>query len=138
MDSIKVSSFMKHRFVSFTPQMAIAQAMSKLLVSQQIGGPVLDEHENLIGFLSEQDCMAATLQASYHSQDIATVGDCMHSPALFVRPDDSVLALAEQMLGAKPKLYPVVNDDNRVVGLITRRDVLMAIDSYIVNHFTVM
>lgn len=137
MDSIKVSHFMKKHFISFTPEMPIVTAVGKLLATQQIGGPVIDNNKKLIGFLSEQDCMSATLQASYHFEGIATVGDCMHAPALSVGPDDSILTLAEQMLGAKPKIYPVV-DQGTVVGLITRRDVLTAIDSYILSHVTVM
>jgi CBS domain-containing protein len=38
--------------------------------------------------------------------------------------------LAETMTGQKPKIYPVV-DDGRLVGVITRRDVLTAISNQI-------
>ncbi len=36
----------------------------------------------------------------------------------------SIVDLAQQMLVTAPKIYPVVDDDQRYVGLIARKDVL--------------
>ena len=59
----------------------------------------------------------------------STVADCMKSPVLSVAPDDSILQLAEQMLGAKPKIYPVVSG-GKVIGTINRTNVLNAMNTY--------
>ena len=39
------------------------------------------------------------------------------------------------MLKAKPKLYPVVDDDGYLLGIITRSDVLAAIDKELHSHY---
>lgn len=69
------------------------------------------------------------LKSSYHCDLVAKVKDCMRSEVLSVTPDTSVLQLAEQMLGPKPKVYPVL-DNGRVVGTINRTNVLGAINIY--------
>lgn len=69
------------------------------------------------------------LKSSYHCDMTETVKDCMKTDVLTATPDGSILQLAEQMLGAKPKIYPVV-EGSKVVGTINRTDVLKAMNIY--------
>ena len=101
----------------------------------QLGGPVIDKHHKVVGFLSEQDCLARMLLSSYHDQVSAHVGDVMRSEVLTVKPNTSIIDLAQQMLGAKPKIYPVVDDNGVLVGVISRTDVLRAIDQELHSHY---
>ncbi|MGL5360894.1 MAG: CBS domain-containing protein, partial [Shewanella sp.] len=78
----------------------------------------------------QQDCLAVLLKSSYHCDMTAVVEDCMRTDVLFVAPDDSILQLAEQMLGAKPKIYPVV-ENGKVIGTINRTHVLKAMMAYL-------
>ncbi|MFT4924604.1 MAG: CBS domain-containing protein [Phenylobacterium sp.] len=128
MESIKVADYMNKRPVTFKIDMTVAEAVERLLHSHQIGGPVIDSHKHVVGFLSEQDCLAHMLEATYLGESHCTVYELMHKEPLTVTPNDSVLDLAQQMRGAKPKLYPVTDDEGRLVGIITRSDVLKAID----------
>jgi CBS domain-containing protein len=50
----------------------------------------------------------------------------MRNDVLSVTPNKSITDLAQEMLGAKPKIYPVV-EQQRLVGIVTRRDILMAL-----------
>jgi predicted transcriptional regulator len=43
---------------------------------------------------------------------------------LSVKLDADPLNLAQQMLGDKPKSYPVIDSNNKVLGVITRRHIL--------------
>ena len=52
----------------------------------------------------------------------------MQSEVLTVSLTDDVLNLAQQMLNAKPKIYPVVDAANKVVGVISRRHILNMLD----------
>jgi len=63
---------------------------------------------------------------SYFCQDTHIVSDCMHREVLSVSPDTSIIELADGMKVGKPKAYPVV-DNGKLVGIITRSDVLKAI-----------
>jgi len=128
MESVKVAQFMTKRPVTFKPEMPVAKAVEKLLKSKQTGGPVIDEQGKLVGFISEQDCIRLMLETIYHCEDIGIVRDVMRTDVLAVTPDHSILELAQQMMREKPKLYPVIEYD-RVVGVISRRDVLKAISS---------
>ncbi len=129
MDSIKVSEHMDRQPVLLKPDMPIDNAVEALLMKKKLGAPVVDDAGCLIGFLSQQDCISVMLKSCYHCDLVAKVKDCMRSDVLSVTPDTSVLHLAEQMLGSKPKVYPVV-EQGKVIGTINRTNVLNAINIY--------
>ncbi|EGR1566298.1 CBS domain-containing protein [Vibrio parahaemolyticus] len=127
MHSLKVKDYMTLQAVTFTKDMSLTAALNKVMQSVTLGGPVIDENENVVGFLSEQDLLDKLVKASYHCQDTHTVQECMHEDVLSVSPEMSVIELADMMKVGKPKMYPVVDDRGKLVGIITRRDVLRAI-----------
>lgn len=132
MESLKVKDYMNVRPVTFEKKMSLSVALDKLLTAKQIGGPVVDEHKKVVGFLSEQDMIHRLLKVGYYCQDTDNVNDCMRPDVLTVFPEDSIIELAETMSGQKPKIYPVVDIDNgKLIGVITRRDVLKAISNQI-------
>lgn len=90
------------------------------------GAPVVDEHDRLIGFISEQDILGKVLESVYLNEEPPLVNDLMRHEVLSVAPTKSIIDLAQEMLGAKPKVYPVT-EQGRLVGIVTRRDVLSAI-----------
>ncbi|USH03623.1 CBS domain-containing protein [Grimontia kaedaensis] len=135
MESIKVKDYMNKRPVTFTASMPLSRALEKMLSANQTGGPVVDDRNKVVGFLSEQDLIHKLLKAGYYCQDSNNVADCMHSNVKAVLPDDSIIRLAEEMLPAKPKVYPVIDEDERLVGCISRRDILRAIAAQIDDSF---
>ncbi|GAA4498050.1 CBS domain-containing protein [Pseudaeromonas paramecii] len=135
MESISVKDYMNPRPVTFGPEMGIEQAINRLLESGLTGGPVVDAQGKLVGFLSEQDCLAQGLSASYHCEQMAQVSELMRPEVLTVRPDTSIIELAQQMTQQKPKIYPVIDDGGRLIGTITRRDVLRAIQANLRSCF---
>lgn len=128
MESLQVKDYMSQRPVTFTTEMPVAEAVEKLLHSHQTGGPVVNEKRELVGFLSEQDCIRQMIESSYYREQVARVSDIMVTPALSVKPYTSVLEVAQKMITDKPKLYPVVDDDGVLLGSISRAQVLNAID----------
>lgn len=137
MHSLKVVDYMNRHPVSFAPNMSIEAAVSILLQSSQRGGPVVDKQNKLVGFLSEQDCLAAMLRDTYHNEQSATVSDCMYQgEVVTVDANTSVTDLAQQMTANKPKMYPVINTERQLVGVITRTDILRAIDLHLRDGYT--
>ncbi|EPF2927549.1 CBS domain-containing protein [Vibrio navarrensis] len=134
MKSLKVKDYMTLQAVTFTVDMSLSAALNKVMKSLVMGGPVINEKEEVIGFLSEQDLLDKLVKASYYCQDAHTVGECMHVDVLSVSPEMSIIELAGMMKVGKPKMYPVV-DKNRLVGVITRRDVLKAIGNSLTDCF---
>ncbi|WCE28645.1 CBS domain-containing protein [Vibrio sp. SCSIO 43137] len=126
MDALKVKDFMDQRAVKFTPEMSLTAALDKVISSGHMGGPVVNEDDEVIGFISEQDLLEKLVKVSYHCQDTHIVSDCMYKEVLSVTPETGIIELASMMKVGKPKVYPVVSN-NKLVGIISRGDVLKAI-----------
>lgn len=135
MESVQVREYMNLYPVTFTPEMVIEEASLRFLKTKQIGGPVIDSNKRLVGFLSESDVLAKMLETIYYNEHIANVEDLMRKDVLSVKPYDSIIELAQNMLKNKPKVYPVVDDDGNLLGTICRNDVLMAIDRHMRSSF---
>lgn len=130
MQSLKVKDYMNHQAVTFTPSMSLSAALEKVLHSAHVGGPVINEQEEVVGFLSEQDLLDKLIKVSYHCQDTHIVSDCMYREVLSVTPETSIIDLAAMMQVGKPKVYPVI-DSGKLVGIISRSDVLKAVGASI-------
>tara|TARA_R110001583_G_scaffold48047_3_gene150331 strand:+ start:1269 stop:1679 length:411 start_codon:yes stop_codon:yes gene_type:complete len=129
MKNLQVKQFMTGKSIAFTREMNLEAAVNKLLVSNLIGGPVVDELGHVVGWLSEQDCLAKLIEASYYHEHSALVEDVMSAAPLSIPSSLSILDLAQKMIHEKPKMYPVLDDQFIYVGLITRKIVLGAIKS---------
>lgn len=100
---------------------------SQFLVDHHISGaPVLDEQGRMVGILTERDCFKTTLSAGYYEELGGRVSEYMSRDIQSVEPDMSILDLAALFLKAPFRRYPVVSED-RLIGLIGRRDVLRAL-----------
>ncbi len=126
MESLIVADYMNKRPVTFYPDVTIAMAVQKFINSSQIGGPVIDANKHVLGWVSEQDCLRAFVEETYHCEQVAQVADVMRKDVLTLTPNHNIMELAQAMLGNKPKMYPVVEEDV-LVGVITRHHVLKAI-----------
>ena len=98
-----------------------------LLQHKFTGLPVVDDHNKVVGFVSEQDCLRKLLISSYHCEGSLVVEEFMHSQPLTVHEDDSAVNVAELMVTQKPKIYPVVDAKGILVGLLAREQVLRAL-----------
>ena len=129
MASFTVRDYTNARRMSFAPTMDVLEAID-LLVSENISGaPVIDDRGRLLGFFSEKDCMFLATQVGFHNERAGEVADHMTSPAVTVEADSSVFDIAKLFIEKTPRRYPVV-EDNRLVGHISRRDVLRAMREF--------
>lgn len=124
--SIMVKDYMSASLVTFAPDMDVMNAIDVLVKNRISGAPVIDDHGNLIGLLSEKDCMKVAIQAGYYEELGGRVADYMTKRVITVESESSVLETAKLFMEKGPRRYPVV-EDNRLVGQISRRDVLRAL-----------
>ena len=130
MDSLIVRDVMDASIVPLRLDTSLAEAVDRITDSHHLGLPVVDSDQQLVGFLSEQDCMKYVISGSYYADSMTRVGDIMRPEPLKVAANESLLALAERMQTGKPKNYPVC-DEGRLVGLVTRSAVLRALNQKI-------
>ena len=130
MRSIKVEDYMMRRLVTFTPATPLFEAMTKMLDSRISGAPVVDGDGRLIGVLSEIDFLEAMLKGSYHGEVEGTVAQVMTQGAQSIEAGTNIYEVAEILLRDRRRRLPVVSD-GRLVGQVSRRDVLRAIKDWI-------
>lgn len=123
---IYVREFMHPVRHIFHHDTSIEEIVKTLAKDKVVGGPVVDASKKLIGFITEQDCIKQMLNNTYYCDSHNVAADIMREKPLSVSPDYDILHLAEDMLNKGPKIYPVVESD-KVVGIITRADVLKAL-----------
>ncbi|WP_282693793.1 CBS domain-containing protein [Streptomyces sp. CC208A] len=81
---------------------------------------VVDEEERPVGVVSEADLVRRRAAGS----GLDTAGGLMSSPAVVARPDWSVVRAARVMDRARVKRLPVVGDDGRLLGVLSRSDLI--------------
>lgn len=100
--------------------------------------PVLDEDDKVIGVVSEADLLTKEALVPrapglgggrWHHKDHVkaagvTAGDLMSAPPVTARPLDTIGSAARLMYGRKVKRLPVIDADGRLVGIVSRSDVL--------------
>lgn len=86
--------------------------------------PVVDEHDRLLGLVTEGDVLLETLDGAGHPRH--TVGDVMVTDVLTAPPQLELTALARRLVAGGRRVVPVV-EDGRVLGIVTRRDVLRTV-----------
>lgn len=121
-----VRDYMAANLVIFKPQQDLLNAVYQLLENGISGAPVVDSQGNIIGMLSEKDCINSALKAGFEQQSPGKVEDFMTRDVKTVDADDSVLTVARLFIDTPYKRFPVISD-NILVGQISRRDVLRAI-----------
>ncbi len=129
MKSVLVRDYMTRDVISLGPDVEITAATECLINHDISGMPVLDGHGRLVGILTERDCMKVALHAGYHDVPYGLVKDYMSPNPESVSPEQSVLALAEKFIYGRFRRYPVL-DNGRLVGVISRRDVLRALSKH--------
>lgn len=125
---LKVKDYMNGTKITFTPDMDVLRAIHQLIEFKISGAPVIDHHGNLIGFLSEKDCMQVALNAAYQGEAAGKVSEFMHEGCQTVDVEASIIEVAETFLQTAFKCLPVVKD-NRLVGSITRQNILKALET---------
>lgn len=114
------------RLITLTPDMDVLMAIEKLLNHHVAGGPVVDQSGNLVGFLSEKDCMQSLIDAAYDSNPVATVEMCMTREVFSIPEEMDLYSIADIFMRTRYRRLPVVRD-GRLVGQISRRDFLASL-----------
>ena len=98
--------------------------VAKLLLKEGSNVPVVDQAKQLTGVVSEHDLLSALDEGQAWSDQ--TAKDLMTENPYSVPPETSVSTLIHVLTESDLMSVPVVNAGNRLVGVVTRRDVVRA------------
>jgi CBS domain-containing protein len=124
--SCLVKDYMVRTLVTFKPDTDVLDAAHALVEKRIAGAPVVDDEGSLVGMLSELDCMRVVLNASYHGHWGGPVSDYMTTDTETVDAQMNIVDLAQMFVDKGFRRFPVL-EENRLVGQISRRDVLRAL-----------
>jgi len=130
--SCLVRDYMTGHLVTFKPDMEIMDAIHELVKQRIAGAPVIDDKGDLVGMLSELDCMKVALNAGYYGDWGGPVADFMSTSVESVDADMNIVDLAQKFLDSGFRRFPVLRN-NRLVGQISRRDALRALSELAVS-----
>jgi acetoin utilization protein AcuB len=86
--------------------------------------PVVDAADDVVGILTRRDLKLAAQH--FHAAPVE-VSEVMHTPVLTIAPDASLAAAARQMMEHRIGSLPVIDADQRVVGILTETDLFRAL-----------
>jgi CBS domain-containing protein len=122
-----VKDYMARRLTTLSPETEIMQAVHTLIDKDISGAPVVDDNDQLVGILTQKDCMKVVLNAAYHSEIGGIVADFMSTKISSLPPDMNLVEAAQCFLDQHYHLYPVL-EDGALIGQISRRDILRALE----------
>ncbi len=123
-----VTDYMTQKVITLHPLQSIAEAMDVFLEHRISGAPVMDDDGKIIGILSEIDCMKIMVDEAYHNlpHGKITVMNYMSNNVSSVSITADVLDVASKFLHTHYRRFPVVDENGKLAGQISRRDILKA------------
>jgi CBS domain-containing protein len=100
----------------------------EILIKNRIsGGPVVNEKKELLGIISEGDCMKQIADSRYYNipMNDVLVEKHMVTDVDTIAPNTSIFEVASLFYKTQRKRFPVL-ENGTLVGQISRRDVLKA------------
>jgi len=119
-------------------------SVAHILSEKNISGlPVVDKKNHVIGIITQADILSVVGVRKEHTlKDLLKhmlgeplperrigdiVGDIMTSPAITIRPDANIAEAAQTIDVKRIRRLIVVDDKNRIAGIISRADILKAV-----------
>ncbi len=140
---------MMTRDVTTIPAEATLQEVATLLTAKNISGaPVVDETGKMVGIISESDLLSEarrraglphvaafgvfivpqeTLQRIYHNGATLRASEVMTRKVVTVTPEMLVSKVGDLMVRSKINRIPVVDDNENILGIVTREDILRSL-----------
>lgn len=126
-EKIKVKDFMSTSLTTFKPEQSVPEVIEVLIKNRISGGPVVNDKNELVGIISEGDCIKQLSDSQYYNMPIENikVETCMVKEVETIDGNTTIFDAANQFLSAKRRRFPIV-EDKKLIGLISQKDILKA------------
>lgn len=123
----RVGDFMTSDVIVLAPETNVHDALRVLVAHDISGAPVVDARGEVVGMLTGRDVIVAIFHASYHKDLGQPVTEYMSRTVQTVDAEMDVMEVIELFMKSPFRRFPVMSG-TRLVGLISRHDVLRAIE----------
>jgi len=132
--STAVKEIMSTDVIYVYPEEGIVKAFEKLLKYRISCLPVVDKDKKIVGIVTTTDIGHNLIEDRYTLD--TTVGDVMTREVVTIKPDEPVINAIKKMdeYGDKGEIInqlPVVDEDNRLVGIVSDGDIIRFLSRYI-------
>ncbi len=121
---------MTPRGVVVPPEMSVFEAIPLLIKNNLTGCPVTTPEGELLGILSELDCMKVLASDAFYEDDYSTsdiiVSRYMNKDVISIEPEMGIFRIANIFFSQALRRIPVV-EERVLVGQVTRSDVLKGV-----------
>ena len=118
-----VRDVMTTTLVLLKEDMQIHEAINMLLRKKFSGAPVVDKERNLVGMLSEKDCLRLFTNMALNQFPGGDVKHYMSTDIITISPEEGIFTAASTFMEHSFRRLPVM-DHGKLVGVISRTDVL--------------
>ena len=127
-EQILVSDYMTKKLITFKPSDSLDHVINLLIKNKISGGPVVNDKNELIGIISEGDCMKHISDSKYYNMPMDrtnTVEKNMVSEVETIDKNMNIFDAAEKFITSKRRRFPIL-EEGKLVGQISQKDILKA------------
>jgi len=126
-NAFTVSDFMSRDLITFKPEQSVDEVIQTLIKNKISGGPVVNANNELVGIISEGDCLKDISESRYHNMPTEqhTVENRMAKNVETIDGNMNVFDAANKFLESKIRRFPIV-ENGKLVGQISQKDILVA------------
>jgi len=124
---LKVSDYMTRDLITFRPDQSIEEVIEALIRHKISGGPVVNENNELIGIISEGDCIKHISDSRYYNlpMEHSKVELRMIKNVETIDGNMNIFDAAKMFLEVRRRRFPIL-EDGKLVGQISQKDILKA------------
>jgi len=124
-----VTKYMAKSLITFSPDTEIIHVIDSLLEHRISGAPVLNDQNEIVGVIDDKDCLNTLIDSAYYNQPVSKnkVSNYMTDVFKRINQNSDIVDVANVFMRTNFKRLLVVDDDGKLVGSVSRRDILRAI-----------
>lgn len=128
-DTPSVKEYMTRDLITFKVDTDINVVIKSLLANRISGAPVLNDDGQVVGLIDDKDCLKVLFGNAYNRLPTTsdTVSNYMSNVMRSINVDQNILDVASIFISSPYKRLLVMDENNKLVGQISRRDILRAI-----------
>ncbi|SNR17434.1 CBS domain-containing protein [Tenacibaculum jejuense] len=127
-EPILVSDYMTKNLITFSKNQSLEDVIATLVANRISGGPVVNENNELIGIISEGDCIKHISESRYYNLPVDkdnTVERAMATEVETIDGNMNIFDAANQFLKSKRRRFPIL-ENGKLIGQISQKDILKA------------